>query len=532
MNEQSEMPIPSSPGDGTAPQGLAPLTWSWAEGLVASLLMLCNLAPIWITDRFPSQNGPWFLLPTQMFREYHNPAFNYAENFVRNWRPIPHMLHDALVGIFASQIPLFTAERIVLTLQAFLFPWCVWRFLEVMAPGRRWMVYPAFLLFLSYPFFRGYHDYTLSLSLYFLTLSYWYPRRHSLTPGAVAILMVLSLLTYFAHLVVFGLLAGTIGWFLLFESGNFIRALRTTLLITGPTWLFTIEYLLANRQATWIDRSDTLFRPFYENLRSMVVEYFYSVSPLAAGLSAAAFACAIPWTLWQRRQQSAGERPAWSTLFKLPLATLMLFFFVFYFIAPYKIIGWHKANTRLLPLIYVLLLTLLARSISRTPSRRALWFLWTPVVAGAVCSSVLMCRQVVAMHAAVDDFVSGMHLVGRNPTLLRILVDNPAFGGIRPVTRAHDYYHLELGGVNPGSLPALSTLSVMQYREYPVEKNYPKYEGEMTDAEAQAILTRYPYVLVFGQEPVLDARLEAAGFDEIHSRGLFHLFRRRDVAAE
>ena len=532
MNEQPPISPALSVDGNTAAGAESSLPWRWTEGLVASLLMLCNLAPIWVTGRFPSQNGPWFLLPTHMFREYNNPGYNYAEHFVRNWRPIPHMLHDALVGLFAWQIPLFTAERIVLTLQAVLFPLCVWRFLEALAPGRRWMVYPAFLLFLSYPFFRGYHDYTLSLSLYFLTLSYWYPRRHALTPGSVAILIVLSLLTYFAHLVVFGLLAGSIGWFLLFETGNWGRALRTTLLITGPAWLFTFEYLLANRQATWIDRSDTQFRPFLENFQSMVAEYFYSVSTLSAGLMAAGFAWAVPWTLWQRRQTPAAGRPTWPSLFKLPATTLMLFFFVFYFIAPYKIIGWHKANTRLLPLIFVLLLTLLARSLPRVPSPRALGFLWAPLVACALGSTVIVCRQVVAMHAAVDDFVSGIHLLERNPTMLRILVDNPAFGGIRPVTRAHDYYQIELGGVNPGSLPALSTLAVMQYREYPVEKNFPKYEEEMTDAEAHAVLTRYPYVLVWGQDSVLDARLETANFEQIHTRGEFHLFRRRSVPGE
>ena len=89
------------------------IPFTWVEGWVLGLLMVCNLAPIWITDRFPSQNGPWFLLPTHMFREYHNPAFDYAEHFVRNWRPIPHMLHDLLVAILGAWIPVFTAERLV-----------------------------------------------------------------------------------------------------------------------------------------------------------------------------------------------------------------------------------------------------------------------------------------------------------------------------------------------------------------------------------------------------------------------------------
>jgi hypothetical protein len=494
--------------------------------------MVCNLAPIWITDRFPSQNGPWFLLPTHMFREYHNPAFDYAEHFVRNSRPIPHMLHDLLVAILGAWIPVFTAERLVLSFQAVLLPWSVWRFLEAVAPGRRWLAYPAFLLFLSYPFFRGYHDYTLSVSLYFLTLAYWYPRRNALTSGSVVVIWGLSLLTYLSHLVVFGLLAGSLGWLMLFETRRWGRALRTTLLLTGPIWGLTIEYLLANRHATWIDRSDTEFRTLTENLSSLVFQSFHSVSTPAAWLMAAAFAWVIPWTVWQWRQISSTEPPpSWRNV-TLPLGTLLVFFTLFYFVAPYRIIGWHKANTRLIPLICILLLAVLARLLPRAPSPRALAVLWTPLVVAAPIASGLICREVVAMHAVVDDYVSGIPLVGRNPRLLQILVDNPAFGGIRPLTRCHDYYHLERGGVSRYSLPALSTLCVMQYREYPVDRNFPRYEGEASDAEALNALRVYNHVLVWGRDEVLETRLAAAGFLEIHQRGLFRLFRHGDATGD
>jgi hypothetical protein len=506
--------------------------FTWVEGWVLGLLMLCNLAPIWITDRFPSQNGPWFLLPTHMFREYHNPAFDYAAHFVRNWRPIPHMLHDLLVGILAAWIPLFTAERLVLSLQAVLLPWSAWRFLEAVAPGRRWLAYPACLLVLSFPFFRGYHDYTLSVILYFLTLAYWYPRRHALTAGSVVVLWVLCLLTYLSHLVVFGLLAGSLGWLVLFETRRWGRALRSTLLLTGPIWALTIEYLLANRQATWIDRSDTEFRRVTTNLAAVLFEGFYSVSTPAAWLMALAFASVIPWTVWQRRQVAAEQRPPlWQTL-QLPLGTLLIFFCLLYFVAPYKIIGWHKANTRLIPLIGILLLAVLARLLPRAPSPRALAMLWTPLVVAAPIASGIICREVVAMHAAVDDFVSGIPLVGRNPRLLQVLVDNPAFGGIRPITRCHDYYHLERGGVSRSSLPALSTLSLMQYREYPVDKNFPKYDSDSSDAEALQTLRVYTHVLVWGRDEVLEKRLAAADFRQIHQRGLFQLFRRSDVTED
>lgn len=525
--------IPNSVSTRETVASAAPRTpFTWVEGWVLGLLMLCNLAPIWITDRFPSQNGPWFLLPTHMFREYHNPAFDYAEHFVRNWRPIPHMLHDLLVGIVAAWIPVFTAERLVLSLQAVLLPFSVWRFIEAVAPGRRWLVYPACLLFLSYPFFRGYHDYTLSVSMYFLTLAYWYPRRNALTGGSVLVVWVLSLLTYLSHLVVFGLLAGSLGWLVLFETRRWGRALRTTLLLTGPMWVLTIEYLLANRHATWIDRSDTEFRKLTENLSSLIFESFYSVSTPAAWLMALAFAWALPWTLWQWRQLAPAERPSlWQTL-KLPLGTLMVFFALFYFVAPYKIIGWHKANTRLIPLIGILLLAVLAQLLPRVPSPRALAALWAPLVVAAPIASGMICREVVAMHSFVDDFVSGIPLVGRNPRLLQVLVDNPAFGGIRPLTRCHDYYQIELGGVSRASLPALSTLSLMQYREYPVEKKFPVYKREASDAEALQTLRIYTHVLVWDRDDVLLRRLGEAGFLEIHQQGLFRLFRRGDVRGD
>ena len=505
----------------------AMVRWTWEERFFWICLCALNLIPLWVTKYFPSQNGPWFLLPTHMFREYDNPQFNYSQIYVRNWHPVPHMLHDALVGLATSVFPILISEKLMLSLYVVLLPISVFYFLAVFAPGRRWLGYLSFLLVISYPFMRGYHDFTLSIPLYFITLAYWFPRRDRLNYANIAVLVTLGVLVYLSHLVVFALLAGSIGWLCLFEDGRWIRACKSALTVTWAGWLMFFDYSIQSRNARWVDRADTSWNKFTTNVSAIVGEYLYSVSELGAGLACAGLVWGGVWVCLRRRAVPQQDAPGLRGVLLQPLSTLMYFFIAAYFVAPYKVIGWHKANMRLLPLIYIIGITIASQLLPSTTTRKWRLALLIPTFVSLLGTNVILTSEIQRMSGTVEAFASGLEHVGENPKLLRVLVDNPAFGGIRPLSRVQDYYHIAKGGANGQSLPALGGLTVMYFRHYPVSDEFPDYNPEASNEDSVRVLGMYEYVLVWGDNEKLTDQLERASFDRIHVRDQFRLYRKR-----
>uniref|UniRef100_A0A7C4LIX2 Glycosyltransferase RgtA/B/C/D-like domain-containing protein n=1 Tax=Schlesneria paludicola TaxID=360056 RepID=A0A7C4LIX2_9PLAN len=500
---------------------------SWGDVLLFVLLSACCVIPIWIGEFFPSQNGPWFLLPTQMFLRYGDPTYNYADFYVRNWHPIPHLLHDALVGVASLALPLLTAEKVVLTFNALLLPAAIFAWLTAVAPSRRWLGYLSFLMVLNYPFFRGYHDFTLSLGLYYLALAYWYGRRHHMTCGQWAVLAVLSVLVFLSHLLTFALLAGSIGWIRLFETRSWTKASATVALATWPGWLLAADYVWLNSRASWINREDTEWLPLHWTAEFFFRQFFHTVSTPAYYVAVAAWAWIVVFACLGWKQSGGSMTEGLKRLLRHPLTSLLVFFICLYFVMPYKILGWHKANIRLVAVILGMLLASVA-TMPRLDISQGMQRLFLGTVAAATAvQTACVTPEVVRMNAALMQYVSGVKHFARKATLLPIHLENPAFGGIRPLTRAYEYYHLAHGGANGHSLPSMNTLSIMWYREYPITRRFPIYEPGNPEVLA-AIRAAYDYVLVLGSDDRVFDELAAAGFEVVHRNERIQLFRNRD----
>lgn len=506
-------------------QPAAPVPVSLWERLLWIALCVVNLTPIWWTDRFPSQNGPWFLLATHMFKEYSNPEWNYADYYVRNWIPFPHLLHDALVGLVSHAAPILVAERLVLSFYVLVLPLSILYFLSVMAPGRRWIAYLSFLTVIHYTFMRGYHDYTLSIPLYFTTVAYWYPRRDNLRWMDLVVLCTLGVLTYLSHLMTFALLAGSIGWLSLFEHGRWIRATRSALSVTVVGWALCLAFLSLSPKSNWVNKSDTSWKSVYENCKSVCGEYFFSISEWGATLTVAACIWGVVWVLLQRQRSGGQHLSSVTGVLKSPLGTLLIFFIVAYFVTPYKVIGWHKANMRILPIAYGLMLGVLGLLLPRQITFRSALTLLIPVALATCGNSALLTRRIVEMHSTVDTYLSGVDALGKNPIVLSVLTENPAFGGIRPLTRARDYYHIVRGGVNGDGIAAFNTIALMSYRHYPVGDILPLYDREASDEAIKNTLTHYDHVIVWGQDDRLKTHLDDAAFTLAHERGQLQIYR-------
>lgn len=492
------------------------------------IIILCSIAPIWIGPYFPSQNGPWFLLTTHMLTNYWSQTYNYQDYYVISWHPIPHMLHEILVSFVSFCLPLLLAEKVALTINALLLPGSIYYFLKASSQSKTWPGYLAFTMILSYPFFRGYHDYTLSISLYFFTLAYWYSHRTRQSWITLPILWFLSVLVYLAHLKTFALLAFSIGWVSLQLQRDWKKAATEALLTTLPGWFLVIDFLGLNTQSSWVNHQDTAWLNPLRAGEYFFTQFFYTVSLPAF------YATLLPWMtisvliLWIFRKACITIPQIVVYTINHPFASLCVFLLILYFILPYKMLGWHKVNVRLIPFILGLLITSMASAPQLNNSGNVKLGFGILVAICALIQSAYITQEVRQMNRAITLYNQGIDHFLPNSTLLPIHNDNPAFGAIRPLTRAHEYYHIAKGGANGQGIALMNTLSIMWYRAYPTHMIFPDYlPGDAVSL--QAISEKYDFVLVMGMTDAILSDLDAAGFVTVFSNELITLLRNQRI---
>jgi hypothetical protein len=252
------------------------------------------------------------------------------------------------------------------------------------------------------------------------------------------------------------------------------------------------------------------------------LHFFHTVSTGAYIVAVAAWLwlVVVVWRSWRSSDVSLGQVVRRVLLH--PLSSLVVFLVVAYLLVPYKAIGWHKVNTRIVPFILGISLAAVAAipTVHFQPRLRRIFAVSTALC--TVVMSAFITPEVLRMDRLVDEYISGIDKFEPNSRLLAVHHENPAFGGIRPLTRAHEYYHLAKGGVNGKSIPYMNTLSVMWYRSYPVSRTFPEFDPQAPEA----IKNAYDYILVFGDESeAIEESVRGMGFTDVHRQGRLKLFR-------
>ena len=89
---------------------------------ITAVLILVNLLPIWLVRFPPLQDYPNHLLSAHIIAHYNDPNFDYAQNFIPSWRPIPNMLGTLLMTGLACVVATPLAGKLFLSLYIILFP--------------------------------------------------------------------------------------------------------------------------------------------------------------------------------------------------------------------------------------------------------------------------------------------------------------------------------------------------------------------------------------------------------------------------
>jgi hypothetical protein len=494
-----------------------------AHAALVALLMAASLVPIWIGARFPSQNGPWYLFIVHVLKELGNPQWNFADFYQVNWRPVPHSLHELLVLAFYSVAPLLTAEKLALTLYALGLPLSVFYFLSVVAPDRMFLGYFSFLAIHNYDFYRGYQDFCISIPLFFLTFALWYRHRHAVGRRQQALLALLSAAIYLAHLFTFALLAGTIAGCRLIETRSLRKAIGSMLSTTWIGWILVGNYvLLVLEHPGGFTVDDTTGVPARTAVENLVRKMFYVTSPAAYVIATLPW-LAVVWLGADVLARAIRTRGGTRALASDPMTLMVSGALLIYLVLPYKLLGWHAVNVRLIPFMLLMGLAWGGPAAAGLPSARFRRLVIGIVAVAAVSVYGLLARDVVRINAVLDEYLTGVAHFAPNSRLLPLHLENDPFGQIRPLTRAHEHYHIAKGGANGLSIARYNHLTLVWYRR-PRGVMFPRFDPDAPERSLRRIRRSYDYLLVWGGNRAWADALTSSGFSLVHGQGRLQLF--------
>ncbi|QDU36076.1 hypothetical protein Mal4_03590 [Maioricimonas rarisocia] len=485
---------------------------------LAVSLTAISLAPVFAATYFPSQNGPWYLLAGHMLTHLFDPAYDYSQHYAANLHAIPHILHTVLVSAFAVIVPTLWAQKLALSVYVIGLPLSIFYFLGAAAPKQRWLGFFSFLMIHTYCFYRGYHNFSLSIPLYFATLGCWLRALDRPSGVRYVVTLVLVSLTYLSHLFTFGILAASMGWYLLCTTRRFWYSTGTAIRFTWPGWLMMLEFVWLNSQInTWVDTTERVWLAPHTAIEYFFRKYFYTTSIPVYLIGAACSLWVIGLLGVAMYRAFRSDRPIWDALLSRPWLSLTCILGICYFFLPWKFLNWHYVNVRLVPFIVGLSLAAVGHHLATTSRPRLQrWYIGSCAVS-TILISVLMFGEVRTMNGMLDEYTAAIPYLPRNSRLLPINSVNPQVGQVRPLTRAYEYYHISRGGVNGTGAAIYNTLVPVRYRVYPDDSTLPKYQDGFEVAELDGLLRYYDAILIWGYDPALVENLTGLGCETAFS---------------
>ncbi len=177
------------------------------------------------------------LARTFVLNHLHDSAFHFAEYYRADWKPYPYILWDLLLLALQQFLPVETAGKLLLMLTTVLLPvavaWFLWQ------ANRTAIKLSLLACAMSYYvlFLWGFTAYHLSVGFCFLMVGTWLWYRREPSVMRAALFVIVSFLTYFAHLLGFASAAFIL---VLYEltAFNWREWLRLACFLAPPSLLF------------------------------------------------------------------------------------------------------------------------------------------------------------------------------------------------------------------------------------------------------------------------------------------------------
>lgn len=498
--------------------------------ILACVLAISTLVPLWSSPHVVSQNGPQYVYFSQIVSGLLTGDAHMQQWY--QWQPVvvPNVLVSLVIAGLSSLISPILAWKLMLSLGVLALPFSIWRLLRVIAPQQSWLALFGFLQANNYYVFKGYDAYLLSIPLALLLLSYAYPRVTHLRWRDACMVGFGLLLVYLTHIFSFMVLCLLLPALLVREGTGRREAVRLLTAMLPAVALFLSflvsiltepDELVAGEKTSWLRWS----------LPDLTVTYFlemnmYSISKPAVGwflIGAGSIYVLFGLTSWRACLGCVGKVVSWRRCLSDQWALwIALGLILAYFVAPREIAGWPKYNERLLPFIFAFMLASV-----RLPSRR-----WVrPALLGvvSVCGlalCVVFVHQVRKQQNLYEEYLSGLEQVVESQPLLAIHTSQTQICRIQPIRWAYNYYSILKGCETGYSVVHYAGRVPVAYREG-VRDRLRQFQVDSEGVPvSQSIADEFASVLHWGRDAWVDHIVRESGFRKVHQQGRLTIYRR------
>ena len=429
--------------------------WSMLIGV----LILAYLLPIWLFPYFPTQDGVSHVYNSQILTQYNNPEYQFRDYYEINWYPFPNWLSHAALAVLMFVFPPLIAEKIFLSLYVLLFPLAIYYFLNAVQRERHALVILSFVFVYNYLLLMGFYNFAVSVPLFFLALGYWWKHKDEMNVKRIALLNLIIIITYFAHLISYAFILFSIALLALFHFKRDFKRILITGCYLLPAAILLLVYLPTSDLLTGgppefgLERVGELFA----NLIGMHVLISYTEPPSWISVAVSAFLIfLVVTTLWQNRRDPTAEHPAQKAFLCLAIVLLGL-----YFILPNSIGPGGWVNDRL-AILATLAIFAWFRGFDTLRWRRAFTAVVTLLAfVNLIYIGILFKR----LNTEIGEFNAFVEQVEKNSVILPLHFD-PSGSSERVgiFVNAANYYCLDNGCINLGNYE-------VQFDYFPVRFN-------------------------------------------------------------
>lgn len=252
------------------------LTGQRLELLIFTLVTLFNLYPFVALRFFPTMDGASHLSNANLINQivlYHNDLIR--QFFIINPEPIPNWTTHLILSLGGLFLPAFLSEKILIIILLTGTPFAFRSLIRTIAPGNPFFAYFIFPFTQSMFFYLGFYNFCIGVLFMLISLTFWLRNYQQMNrPLNLVRLAALILITWFSHILLFGVLLLLIGIHLLVTLLNETLINRSDpktalhnffsrvgqLLITSAVPLLLFIYFFLSRPET----RDLIFLPLPE----------------------------------------------------------------------------------------------------------------------------------------------------------------------------------------------------------------------------------------------------------------------------
>jgi hypothetical protein len=191
-----------------------------------------------------------------------------------------------------------------------------------------------------------------------------------------------------------------------------------------------------------------------------------------------------------------------------------------YFIIPYSLFAWNKANVRILPFVFIFALA----SAHKIESRKVYSTFLIGIFVLTIIYYSIMYRHITKYGAEVKSYVTEMLTLKKNKLIGKVRTESFRIGEIHPFAFCYEYYNVFKGGASQRSVAEFKTIVPIIYKKYPVEPYLPTFHRKNVVKSLTRMTEVYDYIFVWGHNDQIKEVLERYRYKLIRSKNNLWIF--------